>query len=103
MGFAEAFYAERFGTLGREDLPEARRTRRLVAAQLGREAALAQWRRGASMAMSEAMRLAWQKRPRPCRVEGACRAPRKQVVTPPIAGVLVPRGRPLASVWLMVD
>lgn len=58
MGFAEAFYAERFGTLGREDLPEARRTRRLVAAQLGREAALAQWRRGASMAMPEAMRLA---------------------------------------------
>ena len=58
MGFAEAFYAERFGTLGREDLPEARRTRRLVAAQLGREAAQAQWRRGASIAMSEAMRLA---------------------------------------------
>lgn len=58
MGFAEAFYAERFGTLGREDLPEARRTRRLVAAQLGRETALAQWRRGASMSMPEAMRIA---------------------------------------------
>jgi len=58
MGFAESFYAERFGTLGREDLPEARRTRRLAAAQLGREAALQHWHRGARMAMPEAMRLA---------------------------------------------
>jgi predicted ATPase len=58
MGFAEAFYAERFGTLGREDLPEARRTRRLVAAQLGRDAAAAHWRQGAGLAMPQAMHLA---------------------------------------------
>ena len=58
MGFAEAFYAQRFGALGAEDLPEARRTRRLVAAQLGRPAALAQWQRGAALSMTEAMRLA---------------------------------------------
>lgn len=58
MGFAEAFYAQRFGALGAEDLPEAGRTRRLVAAQLGRPAALAQWQRGAALSMTEAMRLA---------------------------------------------
>ncbi len=57
MGFAEAFYAERFGTLGREDLPEARRTRRLVAAQMGRDSAASYWRQGAGLTMSEAMRL----------------------------------------------
>ena len=58
MGFAESFYAERFGPLGREDLPEARRTRRLVAAQRGHRAALMHWRSGASLTTPEAMRLA---------------------------------------------
>lgn len=57
MGFAEAFYAERFGTLGREDLPEARRTRRLVAAQLGRAASAGHWRQSAGLAMPQPMRL----------------------------------------------
>ena len=58
MGFAEAFYAQRFGVLGREDLPEARRTRRLVAAQLGAAATAAIWRAGAALAMAEAQQLA---------------------------------------------
>jgi predicted amino acid-binding ACT domain protein len=58
MGFAEAFYAERFGQLGAEDLPEARRTRRLAAALLGREATTGLWRQGAAMSMAEAMQLA---------------------------------------------
>jgi tetratricopeptide (TPR) repeat protein len=58
MGFAEAFYAQRFGVLGREDLPEARRTRRLVAAQLGAPATAAVWRAGAALTMAEAQQLA---------------------------------------------
>ena len=58
MGFAEAFYAQRFGRLGAEDLPEARRTRRLAAALLGREAISGLWRQGAAMTMAEAMQLA---------------------------------------------
>ena len=58
MGFAEAFFAQRFGQLGVEDLPEARRTRRLVAAQLGRERTALLWRQGAAMNMPDAMRLA---------------------------------------------
>jgi predicted ATPase len=58
MGFAEAFYAQRFGVLGVEDLPEARRTRRLVAVQLGHAAAAAAWRAGAEMDMRETMALA---------------------------------------------
>ena len=58
MGFAEAFFAQRFGVLGAEDLPEARRTRRLAAALLGRELALQQWRQGASLTMAQAQRLA---------------------------------------------
>lgn len=58
MGFAEAFYAQRFGVLGREDLPEARRTRRLVAAQVGAAAAAAIWRAGAALGMAEAQQLA---------------------------------------------
>ena len=63
MGFAEAFYAQRFGQLGAEDLPEARRTRRLAAAQLGREATAGLWRQGATMAMAEAMKLALEATP----------------------------------------
>ena len=58
MGFAQAFYAERFGQLGVEDLPEQRRTRRLVAAQLGPEHTTRLWRQGALLSMAEAMRLA---------------------------------------------
>jgi hypothetical protein len=58
MGFAEAFYAQRFGVLGAEDLPEARRTRRLVAAQLGRPAALQLWQSGAVLTMAEVQHLA---------------------------------------------
>ncbi len=58
MGFAEAFYPQRFGVLGREDLPEARRTRRLVAAQLGAAATAAAWREGAALTMAQAMQLA---------------------------------------------
>jgi tetratricopeptide (TPR) repeat protein len=60
MGFAEAFCAQRFGPLGAEDLPEARRTRRLIAAQIGSEPAAAAWRQGAAMTMAEAMELALQ-------------------------------------------
>ncbi|MEO8123674.1 MAG: NB-ARC domain-containing protein [Burkholderiales bacterium] len=58
MGFAEAFYAERFGTLGWFDCREARRTRRLVRVQLGapREAVL--WNEGRAMDMATVMRLA---------------------------------------------
>ena len=58
MGFAETFYAQRFGQLGAEDLPEARRTLRLVAAQLGQERTAALWRQGAGLSMPEAMRWA---------------------------------------------
>jgi predicted ATPase len=58
MGFAEAFYAARFGQLGPEDLPEARRTRRLAAALLGAEATAGLWRQGAAMGMGQAMQLA---------------------------------------------
>ena len=58
MGFAEAFYAQRFGQLGVEDLPEARRTRRLVGVQLGSERTDALWRQGAGMGMADAMRMA---------------------------------------------
>ncbi|HMN77478.1 MAG TPA: NACHT domain-containing protein [Burkholderiaceae bacterium] len=58
MGFADAFYAERFGALAPADQREARRTRRLVRQQLGaaREAAL--WREGRALDMAAAMRLA---------------------------------------------
>lgn len=61
MGFAEAFYAQRFGQLGVEDLPEARRTRRLVLVQLGSSRTGALWRQGAGMGMGDAMRLAMQR------------------------------------------
>jgi tetratricopeptide (TPR) repeat protein len=58
MGFAEAFYAERFGALEWSDRREARRTRRLVRVQVGpaREAQL--WSEGRAMSMAAAMRLA---------------------------------------------
>ena len=58
MGFAERFYAERFGVLGSEDLFESRRTRRLIAVQIGRERAALAWHEGQELAMAEAMRLA---------------------------------------------
>ena len=58
MGFAEAFYAQRFGQLGVEDLPEARRTRRLIAVQISRERTAEHWRQGAALSMADAMRLA---------------------------------------------
>jgi hypothetical protein len=57
IGFAQAFYGERFGTLGSEDLPVARRTRRLVQAQLGVVRTDALWREGAALTMADAMRL----------------------------------------------
>ena len=58
MGFAQAFYAQRFGQLGVEDLPEARRTRRLVAAQVGALRTAQLWNQGAQLSMAEAMSLA---------------------------------------------
>ena len=58
MGFAEAFYAQRFGALGPEDTREARRTRRLVAVQLGRAGTDRAWHEGASLDMAQALRLA---------------------------------------------
>ncbi len=58
MGFAQAFYAQRFGQLGAEDLPEARRTRRLVVAQMGAERTAQLWNQGAQLPMADAMRLA---------------------------------------------
>lgn len=60
MGFAEAFYAQRFGTLGAEDLREARRTRRLCAVQLGAEAAARAWADGAALGLDAAVALALQ-------------------------------------------
>ncbi len=58
MGFAEAFYAQRFGTLGWEDARERRRTRRLVGVQLGAARAQALWQDGAELSMGQAMELA---------------------------------------------
>ena len=58
MGFAQAFYAQRFGQLGVEDLPEERRTRRLVVAQLGSQRTAELWQQGAQLAMADAMRMA---------------------------------------------
>lgn len=58
IGFAQAFYAQRFGTLEWNDRREARRTRRLVRAQLGRQREAALWREGREMSMAAAMRLA---------------------------------------------
>lgn len=58
MGFAEAFYAQRFGPLGWSDQRERRRTRRLLQVQLG-AARLAQlWAEGSALAPAQAMRLA---------------------------------------------
>ncbi len=58
MGFADAFYATRFGVLGWSDLRERRRTRRLARVQLSRRREEALWREGSAMSMAEAMRLA---------------------------------------------
>ena len=57
MGFAQAFYAQRFGQLGVEDLPEERRTSRLVVAQLGQQRSAELWRQGAQLPMADAMRM----------------------------------------------
>jgi len=66
MGFAEAYCAEHFGALGPEDLPEARRTRRLIALRTGRSDCQVLWRQGAGMSMAEAMALAMaESAPRP--------------------------------------
>ena len=59
MGFAEVFYAERFGVLGPEDTREARRTRRLCAVQLGAAAADAAWKTGAAWTLQQAMAAAF--------------------------------------------
>jgi tetratricopeptide (TPR) repeat protein len=58
MGFAQAFFASRFGVMGREDLPEARRTRRLLQAQWGAARTAAAWQAGAALSMREAMAMA---------------------------------------------
>lgn len=58
IGFAEAFYAGRFGALDWTDRREARRTRRLVRVQLGRQREEALWREGRQMSAAAAMRLA---------------------------------------------
>ncbi len=60
MGFADAFYAQHFGTLGDEDLRERRRTRRLGRLLLGPAAEAEAWARGAQLARAEAQRLALQ-------------------------------------------
>ena len=66
MGFAQAYGAEHFGALGPEDLPEARRTRRLIALHTGRAACRALWQRGAGLSVAEAMALAMaETTPRP--------------------------------------
>jgi predicted ATPase len=58
MGFAEQFYAQRFGAQGWEDTREARRTRRLVAVQIGAAATTAAWASGRALSMVQAMQLA---------------------------------------------
>jgi hypothetical protein len=58
LGYAQAFFTQRFGPFGAEDLPVARRTQRLVAAQLGRDAAQRLAQEGARMTQSAAMQLA---------------------------------------------
>ena len=58
MGFADAFYGQRFGTLGWEDARERRRTRRLVRVQLGLAREEALWQEGALLSMATAMELA---------------------------------------------
>jgi predicted ATPase len=58
MGFAEQFYAQRFGAQGWEDTREARRTRRLVAVQIGTPATDAAWASGRTLSMVQAMQLA---------------------------------------------
>ncbi len=61
MGFAESFYAERFGVLGPEDTREARRTRRLCAVQIGAERARAAWQTGAGWSLQQAMAAALER------------------------------------------
>jgi len=58
MGFADAFYTQRFGALGWEDLRERRRTRRLVRAQSGAAREGEWWLEGARMSLTQAMELA---------------------------------------------
>lgn len=58
MGFAEAFHAARFGTLGVEDLPEARRTRRYLHRIQGGMRTQALWQQGAGLDTAQAMALA---------------------------------------------
>lgn len=61
MGFAQAFFAERFGVLGPEDTREARRTRWLIALQIGWPATEAAWRAGAAMSLTQVLALALSK------------------------------------------
>jgi hypothetical protein len=58
MAFADAFYAQRFGTLGWEDARERRRTRRLVRVQLGAAQEAALWHAGGLLTMAQAMEMA---------------------------------------------
>lgn len=58
MGFADAFFSQRFGTLGWEDLRERRRTRRLVRVQVGPALEARLWQEGRQLSMAQAMALA---------------------------------------------
>ena len=58
MACADVFYAQRFGTLGWEDLRERRRTRALVRALVGAEDEAALWQEGAALTAGQAMALA---------------------------------------------
>jgi predicted ATPase len=58
LAFADRFYAERFGALGREDLRERRRTRRLAAVQLGAAQEARCWDEGRRLSAADAQRLA---------------------------------------------
>lgn len=58
MGFASAFYAQRYGPLGWEDLRECRRTQRLVRARIGAAAASLAWQQGQMLSNQEVMALA---------------------------------------------
>lgn len=63
LAFAERFHAERFGQLGRVDLREQRRTRRLVEAQLGVEVGARLAEAGRRLDVAGAMRLAMDDAP----------------------------------------
>jgi predicted ATPase len=58
LAFADVFASERFGQLGRTDLRERRRSRRLVRALLGAEREASLWAQGRTLGMAEAMALA---------------------------------------------